>query len=90
MELNPHLFSVAVADSHCHAIGRGMHAKSRRRIGCAERMIATDPQRIWETNERPCSVVLDHRGLAVDNVWRTNDLAPALQDNSLVAEANAE
>src|SRR5580692_8112128 len=78
MELDAFDFVTAMAEAHDDAVGGfcGDGQLARERFAFDdERMVARGCERLWKLAEDILAVVMDFAGLAVEELWSTNDFA---------------
>ena len=91
MELDALDRELAVAYPHHLAVGRASgHLELVRDREGGERVVAARLERVGQAREDALAVVLDGRGLPVQERLRLSDLAAERLDDRLVAEADAE
>ena len=93
MKLHTFDRKLAVAKSHDDAIvgfGGDLQAIGKRRGLDDERVGSGCLQRVGQTFEYALIVMVNHRGLAVHDLWGSDDVAPEGVTDALVSKTHAE
>ena len=88
MELETDLLRGGIADRHRHAVDAAVNGEVGGRVRGAQRMIAANRERAREARERAAAVMVEWRGLAVDDGRRAVDRTAGFEHHRLVTEAD--